>query len=75
MKAEKKINRLENIAVRSVDLTEAWQESGADFITVRIYANLLDYNVDETTGQVIEGQQDRPGEVRGILDLHPSGGQ
>jgi predicted lipid-binding transport protein (Tim44 family) len=60
LKAEKKINRLENIAVRSVDLTEAWQESGADFITVRIYANLLDYNVDETTGQVVEGSKTEP---------------
>ena len=60
LKAEKKINRLENIAVRSVDLTEAWQESGTDFITVRVYANLLDYNVDETSGQVVEGSKTEP---------------
>jgi predicted lipid-binding transport protein (Tim44 family) len=60
LKAQKKINRLENIAVRSVDITEAWQESGSDFITVRIYANLLDYNVDEKTGQVIEGSKTEP---------------
>ena len=53
--ARKQINRLENIAVRNVDITEAWQESGSDFITVRVYANLLDYNVDENTGQVISG--------------------
>jgi predicted lipid-binding transport protein (Tim44 family) len=60
LKADKKINRLENIAVRSVDLTEAWQESGTDYLTVRIYANLLDYNVDETTGQVVEGSKTEP---------------
>jgi len=60
MKAEKKINRLENIAVRSVDITEAWQESGTDFITARIYANLLDYHVDETSGQVVEGSKTDP---------------
>ena len=60
LKAEKKINRLENIAVRSVDITEAWQESGPDFITVRVYANLLDYTVDETTGQVVEGSKTEP---------------
>jgi predicted lipid-binding transport protein (Tim44 family) len=60
LKAQRKINRLENIAVRSVDITEAWQESGSDFITVRIYANLLDYNVDETTGQVVEGSKTEP---------------
>jgi len=60
LKAEKKINRLENIAVRSVDITEAWQESGADYLTVRIYANLLDYNVDETSGQIIQGSKTEP---------------
>lgn len=60
MKAAKRINRLENVAVRSVDITEAWQESGADFITTRIYANLLDYSVDETSGQVVEGSKTEP---------------
>jgi predicted lipid-binding transport protein (Tim44 family) len=60
LKAQKKINRLENIAVRSVDITEAWQESGSDFITARLYANLLDYNVDETTGQVVDGSKTEP---------------
>jgi predicted lipid-binding transport protein (Tim44 family) len=60
LKAQKIINRLENIAVRSVDITEAWQESGSDFITARIKANLLDYNVDETTGQVVEGSKTDP---------------
>jgi len=60
LKAQKNINRLENIAVRSVDITEAWQEAGSDFITVRIYANLLDYNVDESTGQVVEGSKTEP---------------
>ncbi len=60
LKTQKKINRLENIAVRSVDITEAWQESGTDFITVRVYANLLDYNVDEASGQVVEGSKTEP---------------
>jgi len=60
LKAEGQINRLENIAVRSVDISEAWQESGRDFITVRIYANLLDYNVDEKTGQVLSGSKTEP---------------
>jgi predicted lipid-binding transport protein (Tim44 family) len=60
LKAQKQINRLENIAVRSVDITEAWQESGYDFITVRMYANLLDYNMDENTGQVVFGSKTEP---------------
>ncbi|MHB8910115.1 MAG: Tim44 domain-containing protein [Syntrophales bacterium] len=60
LKARRQINRLENIAVRSVDVTEVWQEGGSDFITVRIYANLLDYTVDEQTGQVVSGSRTEP---------------
>jgi predicted lipid-binding transport protein (Tim44 family) len=57
---EKKINKLENIAVRNVEVVEAWQESGKDFITARIYANLLDYTTDDTTGAVIAGSTTDP---------------
>jgi predicted lipid-binding transport protein (Tim44 family) len=60
LKAEKKINCLDNIAVRSVDLTEAWQEEGKDFVTVKFYANLLDYTTDETTGQIVSGSKTEP---------------
>jgi len=57
---EKRINRLENIAVRKVEIVEAWQESGQDYITTLIYANLLDYTTDDTTGQVVEGSKTEP---------------
>jgi predicted lipid-binding transport protein (Tim44 family) len=57
---EKKVNKLENIAVRNVDVTEAWQESGQDFITVLLRANLLDYTTDDATGEVIEGSKIDP---------------
>jgi len=60
LKAQGQFNKLENIAVRSVDITEAWQESGWDFITARMYANLLDYTVDERTGQVVSGSPTDP---------------
>ena len=60
LRAGKKVNRLENIAVRSVDLVEAWQESGNDFITVRFYANLLDYVEEEKTGEVLSGSKTEP---------------
>jgi predicted lipid-binding transport protein (Tim44 family) len=60
LKAKKRINKLDNIAVRSVDITEAWQESGQDFITVKFYANLLDYTVDETTGDLVSGSKTDP---------------
>lgn len=59
-KREKKINKIENIAVRTVEITEAWQESGQDFITARFYANLLDFTVDDSTGEVITGSKTEP---------------
>lgn len=60
LKAEKKINRLDNIAVRSVEIAEAWQEEGADFITVKFLANLLDYTTNEQTGEVLSGSRTEP---------------
>jgi predicted lipid-binding transport protein (Tim44 family) len=60
LKAERKANKLDNIAVRSTDIVEAWQESGRDYITVRFYANLLDYTVDEKTGEVVAGSKTDP---------------
>ena len=48
-------NRMENIALRSSEITEAWTENGEDYITVRLLANLLDYTVDEKSGAVVSG--------------------
>jgi predicted lipid-binding transport protein (Tim44 family) len=60
MLRDKQVNRLENIAVRNVEVTEAWQESGQDFITTSIYANLLDYTTDDATGSVVVGSKTEP---------------
>lgn len=54
------INRLENIAIRRVELSEAWQEPGKDFITVLITANLLDYTVNAETREVVQGDRMNP---------------
>jgi len=60
MKQKGIINRLENIAIRRVELTEAWQEPGKDFITVLFTANLLDYTVDAATREVVKGDKLNP---------------
>jgi predicted lipid-binding transport protein (Tim44 family) len=57
---DKQVNRLENIAVRNVEIAEVWQESGQDFITALIYANLLDYTTDDATGAVVSGSKTEP---------------
>lgn len=60
MVRDRQINRLENIAVRKVEISEVWQESGQDYITASIYANLLDYTTDDTTGTVVAGSKTEP---------------
>ena len=57
---DKKVNRLENIAVRNVEIVETWQETGQDFLTVLFTANLLDYTADDSTGEVVEGSKTDP---------------
>jgi predicted lipid-binding transport protein (Tim44 family) len=49
---DKQINRLKNIAVRTVEIAEAWQEPGQDYLTARIHANLLDYTESDTNGHI-----------------------
>jgi predicted lipid-binding transport protein (Tim44 family) len=63
LRREGRINRLENIAVRNVEIVEAWQEAGADFITVLFTANLLDYTTDER-GELVEGSRTDPVKFR-----------
>lgn len=60
LKSEGKMNKLDNIAVRSMDVIEVWQESGKDFATVRLCASLLDYTIDEGKGQVLSGSKTEP---------------
>lgn len=59
MRADGRTNRLENIAMRNVLITEAWQENGNDYITVEFTANVLDYVTDEA-GRVLEGSNKEP---------------
>jgi predicted lipid-binding transport protein (Tim44 family) len=61
LKREHVINHVENIAVRTCEISEAWQESGQDFVTVYFYANCLDYDVNESTGEVVRGSKTEPG--------------
>ena len=60
LKASGHINHIENVAVRQTQIMEAWQEQGKEYVTLRFYANLLDYTVDEKTGAVVEGDKNQP---------------
>jgi predicted lipid-binding transport protein (Tim44 family) len=56
----KQFNRLENIAVRQIDIVDAIQDQGEEYITVKFLASLLDYVVDEATGQTVSGSTSDP---------------
>ena len=60
LKAKGQINKLENIAVRKVEIVDSGEMAGEDFIIVRFTANLLDYTVDEASGKVLEGNSSEP---------------
>jgi predicted lipid-binding transport protein (Tim44 family) len=64
MRRNGRINRLENIAVRKVDLVAAGVQGNEIFVTVRFTANLLDYTVDEATGGVVDGDRENPVKFR-----------
>ena len=55
-------NYIENIALRTTEITEVWTEQGQDYITVSFEANLLDYTVDEKNGIVVTGNKSEPAE-------------
>ncbi len=55
LRARGQQNKMENIALRESDVMEVWTESGQDFISVRLLANLLDYTVDTKNGAVVSG--------------------
>ncbi len=54
------INKLESIAVRKAEIVDAGSVNGEDFVTLLFTANLLDYTVDEKSGQVLEGSMTEP---------------
>jgi len=60
MKSEGRINKLESIAVRTIKVIEAGSDGLEDFITVRFVASLLDYTVDDKSGEIVEGSNTDP---------------
>ena len=54
------INKLESIAIRKVEVVDCGNEAGEDFVTVLFTANLLDYTVDDHSGELIEGSKTSP---------------
>ena len=63
LRAAQQTNRVEKIDIRGTDVTEAWQENGQDFVTVHLTASMLDYTIDDVSGNVVDGSRTAPTEV------------
>jgi predicted lipid-binding transport protein (Tim44 family) len=57
IRASRQTNRLEQIDVRRAEVTEAWQESGQDYVTVYLTGSLVDYTVDDASGGLVDGNR------------------
>ncbi|WP_310601047.1 Tim44 domain-containing protein [Desulfobulbus sp.] len=60
MRESGRINKLESIAIRRLEIVDAGCNNGEDYVTVLFTANLLDYTVDDKTGALIEGSMTEP---------------
>lgn len=54
------VNKLESIAIRQVDMVAAGNDGAEDFVTVLFRANLLDYTVEEASGDLVDGSMTQP---------------
>jgi predicted lipid-binding transport protein (Tim44 family) len=54
------INKLESIAIRKVEVINAGSDGKEDFVTVLFSANLLDYTVDDSSGELVDGSMTTP---------------
>jgi len=57
-KSEGKINKMDKLAVGSVELAEAVHDGAFDYVTAKIEASAADYIVDQKTGKVLSGSQE-----------------
>ena len=55
LRATGRTNRVERADIRRSEITEAWQETGRDYVTVYFAGSLLDYTVEDATGAVVVG--------------------
>ena len=60
MEAKGEINKLESISIRNIKMVAAGSESGEDFVTVLFTANLLDFTVNDKSGDLISGSMTDP---------------
>lgn len=56
LRSVRRVNRVEDIEI-TAEVTEAWQESGRDYVTAYIGGSIVDYTVDEASARVVSGSR------------------
>ena len=59
LRGARQTNRVEQIRIDRAEVTEAWQESGQDWVTVYFAVSLVDYTVDDASGGIVDGSRTR----------------
>jgi predicted lipid-binding transport protein (Tim44 family) len=55
LRGARRTNRIEQLRMKRAQVSEAWQESGEDWVTVYLAVSMIDYTVDDSTGAVVDG--------------------
>ena len=56
LRGSRRSNRVEEIEIRA-EITEAWQESGRDYVTAYISGSMVDYIVDDVSDALVDGSR------------------
>jgi len=56
-RAARRTAHVEDVRFDRVEVSEAWQETGRDFVTVYVAGSLLDYTVSDATREVVDGSR------------------
>jgi predicted lipid-binding transport protein (Tim44 family) len=59
IRSSQRVNRIDEIEIVAT-ITEAWQESGRDYVTAHINGSVVDYMVDEAKNVLVDGSKTVP---------------
>ena len=62
LRSSGRVNRIDEIEITAT-VTEAWQESGRDYVTAHLSGSIIDYTVDEARDVVVDGSKTVPRDV------------
>ena len=57
LRGARQANRVEQVQIKRAEVSEAWQETGQDWLTVYFVASLVDYTLDDATGGLVDGSR------------------